>query len=69
MIDPVDEPEERLVAVIERRGLEIGHHPVHERFVTEQLRRNCGVGLDSKRAVVALRRVSRDELAHPRAER
>src|SRR5687767_13106299 len=36
--------------------------------IPQQLRRNCGVGLQSKRAVIALRRVRGNELAQAWAE-
>ena len=69
MVHHVDEPEERLVAIVEPAGFDIGQDRLDERRVTKQFRRNCGVRLDSKRAVVAARRVGGDQLAQAGAER
>jgi len=43
VIDLVDQPEERLVAVVEGRRLHVAHDAFDECVITEQLRRNCGV--------------------------
>ena len=65
----VDESKQRLVRFVETRRLQVGQDRVDQRGIAEQLRRNCGVGLQSKRAVIALRRKRSDELAEPWTER
>jgi len=65
----VDEPEQRLVLIVEARRFEIREDRIDQGGIAKKFRRNCGVGLQSKRAVVALRGVRRDELAQSRAER
>jgi hypothetical protein len=50
----VDEPEQRLVPLVETRRFDIPKHVMDEFVITKQFRRNCGVRLESKRAVVLL---------------
>jgi hypothetical protein len=54
MIHLVNESKQRLVRFIECRRLEIGQDGVDQCRVAKKFRRNCGVGLQSKWAVVAL---------------
>ena len=42
---------------------------VDQFLAAQEFRRNCGVGLQSKRAMILIGRVSRDELAKAGAER
>jgi hypothetical protein len=65
----VDEPEQSLVSIVERGRFDIGQDTRDERFVAQQFRRNCGVRLDSKGAVIALRGKRRDQFPHARTER
>ena len=65
----VDESKQHLVPFVETRRLQVGQDGVDKRGIAEELRRNCGVGLQSKRAVIALRRKRGDELAEPWTER
>jgi hypothetical protein len=69
MVYLADEPKQRLVLFVEPGRLDIGQHRFDERRVTKQLRRNCGVRFQSKRAMVTLRRVCRDQFADPRTQR
>ena len=69
VIHLVDESKERLVLFVEARRLQIGQNRVDQRRIAQKFRRNCGVGLHSKRAVIALRRIRGDELAYPGTER
>ena len=69
MVDLIHESKQGLVTIVERGGLDIGENRIDQRTITEELGRNCGVGFQSKRTVVALRRVGRNQLAHPGAER
>lgn len=69
VIDLVEKAEERFVPIVERRSLEVGQHALDQRFVAEKFRRNCGVGVDSKRAVIALGGVCRNQLAQTGTER
>ena len=69
VIHLVDESEERLVLFVEARGLQIGEDRVDQRRIAQEFRRNCGVGLQSKFAVIALRRKRGDQLAYPGTER
>jgi ABC-type phosphonate transport system ATPase subunit len=64
----VDEPEQRLVTVVQVRLLEVPQHAFDQLLVAQKFRRNCGVRLDSKRAVVAVGRIGRDELSDAWAE-
>jgi hypothetical protein len=50
----VYEPEQRLVSFVETRRFDIPKHVMDEFVITKQFRRNCGVRLESKRAVVLL---------------
>ena len=43
VVDPVDEPEQRFMAIVETRSLEIEQDLVDQRFVLEQFRRDRGV--------------------------
>jgi hypothetical protein len=61
-----DEPEEPFLLFSERRILEIAEDTPHEIFASEQFRRNCGMRLQSKRAVILVRGIRRDELADAR---
>jgi hypothetical protein len=69
VIHLVDESKQRLVLFVESRRLQIGQDRVDQHGVTQEFRRNCGVGFQSKRAVIALRCIRRDELAYPGTER
>ena len=42
--------------VVERRRFEVGQDAFNERRVSKEFRRNCGVGLQSKRTLVSLGR-------------
>jgi hypothetical protein len=68
-VDLVEQPEESLVTVVERRRLNVTKDGVDEFSVTKQYRRNCGVRLDSKRTTIALRGVRGDQLTKTWAER
>jgi len=68
-VDLVEQPEESLVTVVECRRLNVSKDGVDEFGVTKQHRRNCGVRLDSKGTMVALRGVRGDQLTETRAER
>jgi hypothetical protein len=57
------------VLVIERRRFDVGQDAFNERGVSKQFRRNCGVGLQSKRTLVPLGGVRGDELTQPWTER
>ena len=54
VIDLVDESKQCLVLFVERRRFVVNQDRIDQRGIPEELRRNCGVGLQSKRAVVAL---------------
>src|SRR5687767_946259 len=54
VIDLVDEPEQRLVLLVQRRRFHVRQYRLYQLLVPEKLRRNCGVGLQSKRTVVSL---------------
>lgn len=54
VIDLVDEPKQRLVLLVERRRFVIGEDRIDKSGVSQKLRRNCGVGFQSKRTVIAL---------------
>jgi hypothetical protein len=69
VVHRIHESKERFVLVVERRRFEIGQDAFNERGVPKQFRRNCGVGLQSKRTLVSLGGVSRDELTQPWTER
>jgi len=69
VIHLVDEAEERLVSIVERRCLDVAEDAGDEVGIAEQFRRNCGVGLDSKRTEIALRRIRGDQLAQSGTER
>ena len=68
MVHLVDETKQRLMPFVETGRLDIGQHRFNEGRVAEQLRRNCGVRFYSKRAMVTLRRVCRNQLAQSRAQ-
>ncbi len=64
-IDFTDKPEQRLLRIGKRRRLRIGEHSVNKfdssynpsrdgRMISQQLRRDRGVGLRSKRAVIQM---------------
>ena len=63
VIHLVNESKQRLVTVVERRRFDVLQNAVDERRITQQFRRNCGVGLQSKRAMIALRGVGGDQFA------
>ena len=44
VIDLIDETEQRFVLFVQRGGLQIAQHALHEFFAAQQFRRNCGVG-------------------------
>jgi hypothetical protein len=69
VVHRIHEAKERLVLVVERRRFEIGQDAFNERGVLKQFRRNCGVGFQSKRTLVSLGRVSRNQFTQPRTER
>lgn len=54
MIHLIDESEQRLVPVVESRRLDIAEYTGDQVGIGQQFRRNCGVGFQSKRAVVLL---------------
>jgi len=57
------------VAFVEPGRLDIRQHRLNEAGVAEQFRRNCGVRFQSKRTIVAFRRIRGNQLSQPRAER
>lgn len=65
----VDEAQESLLGVCKRRGLHVVHHFFDEAFVGKQFRRDRGVRLRSKRAVIAARSVGGDEFAEAGGKR
>ena len=54
VIHLVDESKQRLVLLVEGRRLVVGEDRIDESGVSQELRRNCGVGFQSKRTVIAL---------------
>ena len=69
VVHRIHESKQRLVLVVERRRFEVGQDAFNERGVSKQFRRNCGVGLQSKRTLVSLGGVRCDELTQPWTER
>jgi hypothetical protein len=69
VIDLVYEPKECLVTFVERRRLHIGQDAGYEVMIFEKFASNCGVGFQSKRTMIPLRRVGSNQLAQPGAER
>src|ERR1039458_1754649 len=59
---------QRFVLIIERGSFEILQHSPDQFFTFQQFRRNCGVGLQSKRTVVAVRRIGGDQFADSRTK-
>jgi hypothetical protein len=57
------------VLFVERRSFEIAQHAPNQLLISQQFRRNCGVGLQSKRTIVAVRSAGRDEFPNAGAER
>jgi len=64
----IDKPQQRLFGGGQRSGIEVIQDGRDEVF-SQQFRRNCGVRLDSKRALVARRYERCDQLPETRAER
>lgn len=58
-----DESEEPLLFFVKRRIFQIAKNSPHKVFAAEQFRRNCGVRFQSKRAMIFVRGIRRDELA------
>jgi hypothetical protein len=69
VIDLVDEAEHGFLAVVEGRGIEVSEDGFDEGVIVVEFRRDRGVRLRSKRAVVALGGIGGDELAEGRSER
>ena len=65
----IDEAQQRLLGFGQRRRFEIFDDGQDQGFVPEQFRRNCGVGLQSKRAIVARGSVGSDEFPQAGADR
>jgi hypothetical protein len=59
-----DEAEQGFVLIVERRAFEVAQGGPDQVLAAQQFRRTCGVGLDSKRAIVAVRSERRDQLPH-----
>ena len=68
MIDLFDEPEQRLVFVVEPRRFKILEHGRNQIAILQEFCRNCGMSLDSKRAVIARGSEGGDQFAYPRAQ-
>ncbi len=64
-----DEGVKRPVLIRDRRVVEIGHDTLHQSAISVKLRRDRGVGANSEKALVELRRERRDELALPGRKR
>ena len=69
VIDLIDESKERLVLFVEKRRFVVGQDGIDEGGIPQKFRRNCGVGLQSKGTVIALRGVGGNQLAQAGAER
>lgn len=67
MIHLRDKAEQRFVFLVERRRFQIVNHSLHQLLALQQFRRNCGVRLQSKRAVVLVGNIRRDQFTNPRA--
>jgi hypothetical protein len=64
-----DETEQRLVFFVQPGGFQIAEYAPNQFFASQQFRRNCGVRLQSKRAIVAVRRVCGDQFANTGTDR
>jgi hypothetical protein len=51
-VDAIQKPEQQLVFLVQRGLGRVADNALDEREISEQLRRNCGVRLDSKRASI-----------------
>jgi hypothetical protein len=64
-----DEPQHGFVFFIQVRSLQIMERSPNQFLAPKQFSRNCGMRLQSKRAVIARRRERRNQLAHTGSER
>jgi hypothetical protein len=69
VIHLVDESKQRLVLLVEKGRFVVGEDGIDERRVAQKFRRNCGVRLQSKGTMIALRRIGGNQLAQTGAER
>jgi hypothetical protein len=53
-IDLVDESKQRFLFFTQARSFEIAQDARNQVLIAQQFRRNCGVGLESKRTIVAV---------------
>src|SRR5437773_6872189 len=67
-IELLDKPEQRLFLFADGGGFVIRQHSFDLTAVAQQFRRTCGVALDSKRALIFLRREGGDQLAQTGAQ-
>ena len=63
MIDFADEAKESFLALGEPRRLYVVQNALHQIFITQQFRRDRGVRLRSKRAVIQAGRIAGDQFA------
>ena len=68
-VDFVHKSEESLLGLRERRGFQVFDYRLDQRLVSQQFRRNCGVGLQSKGAIVARRCEGGNEFAQAGTDR
>src|ERR1017187_6650957 len=68
-IDLVDEAEQGLVLFVQSGGLQSLQDAPNQFLAAQKFRRNCGVRLQSKRAIVSIGGIRRNQLANPGAER
>ena len=61
-----DEPEQCFVLLIKRRAFQIVENARDQTLAAQQFSRNCGVGLQSKRAMILVRGVGCNQLANAR---
>ena len=69
VIHLVDESKQRLVLFVEDRRFVVGQDGIDEGRIVQKFRRNCGVSLQSKGAMIAPRRVGGNQFAQAGAER
>ena len=69
VVDLIEQLEERLVTLVERRRSDVTKDRLDQAGVIKQFRRNCGVRLDSKGTVIALRGIRGDQFAQAGTER
>ena len=67
-VDFVYKSEESLFGLRERRGFQVFDDSLDQCLVSQQFRRNCGVGLQSKGAIIARRCEGGDEFAQAGSE-